>query len=209
MTLKNHAIPAIAAAFLLLLPCTAAAQEDPEAVYGKFHRALIAGNINEMTKYGTPGGAADLAKLPPDQVKGVLEMMKKLIPPSYTISAKQPGADANHLTMRASGMGTSPFSGKPEPMEGVIQMVKMGGEWKVDQSNWNAGKAGAAAAPRAAQAPVSTSAPVRSAPQTRPAPAKAAAAATTPKASAPVLGTAKEACVYKPVMSNEDMERCR
>ncbi len=205
--MRNHAIPAIAAAFLLLLPCTAAAQEDPEAVYGKFHRALIAGNIADLSKYGTPGGAAELAKMSPEQRKGALELMKQLIPPSYTISGKQPGADANRLTMRASGMGTSLFSGKPEPMEGVIQMVKMGGEWKVDQSNWNSGKSGAAPSARAAQAPAR--APAQTAPQSRPAPVKAAAATTTPRASAPVLGTAKEACVYKPVMSNEDMERCR
>jgi len=208
--MKNHAIAAFAAAFFCLLPCTGAAQEDPEVVYGKFHRALIAGNIAELNKYGTPGGAAELAKMPPEQRKGVLDLMKQFIPPSYTISARQPGADANRLTMRASGMGTSLFSGQPEPMEGVILMVKMGGEWKVDQSNWKSGKSGAAPSARAAQAPaaVPAPAPVRSAPQSRPAPVKAAASAT-PKASAPVLGAAKEPCVYKPVMSNEDMERCR
>jgi len=202
--MKNHAIAAFAAAFFCLLPCTSAAQEDPEVVYGKFHRALIAGNIDELNRYGTPGGAAELAKLPPDQVKGVLEMMKKLIPPSYTITSRQPGADANRLTMRASGMGTSLFNGKPEPMEGVIQMVKIGGAWKVDQSNWSGGKPGAAPVPRAAD----TAAPARTAPQSRPAPVKAATP-MTPKAPQPVIGTAKEPCVYKPVMSNEDIERCR
>ncbi len=210
MTLKNHAIPAIAAAFVLLLSCNAAAQEDPEAVYGKFHRALIAGNINDLNKYGTPGGAAELAKMPAEQRKGMLEMMKQLIPPTYTITARQPGTDANRLTLRATGTGASLLGGSPQPMEGTILMVKMGGEWKVDQSNWNTGKSGAAPSPRAAQAPgpVPTPAPVRSAPQSRPAQVKAAAP-SAPKASAPVLGAAKEACVYKPVMSNEDMERCR
>jgi len=201
--MKSHAMSALAAALLLLLPCAAAAQEDPEAVYGKFHSALFAGNIDEMIKHGTPGSGAELANMPAEQRKGILEMMKKLIPPSYTISGRQPGADANRLTLLATGMGTSLFTGKPEPVEGVIQMVKMGGAWKVDKSNWTGGKPGAAPAARTAQAPAP------SAPQSRPAPAKAAAPMATPKASAPVLGKARESCVYKPVMSDEDIKRCR
>lgn len=170
-------------------------------MYGRFHRALVAGNIDEMIKHGTPGGGAELANMPAEQRKGILELMKKLVPPSYTITARQPGADANRLTLRATGMGTSILSGQPEPMEGEILMVKMGGAWKVDKSNWSGGKPGAAPAARTAQAP----APAPGAPQSRPAPVKAAAPMATP----PVLGKAKEACVYKPVMSDEDIKRCR
>jgi hypothetical protein len=201
--MKNRtlpSLPALAAALFFLLPCPAAAQEEPEAVYRKFHSALIAGNIDELNKYGTPGGAAELAKLPAEQRKGVLDLMKKFIPPSYTITARQPGTDANRLTLRARGMGTSLFGGKPEAMDGEIVMVKMGGEWKVDKSNWNSGKSGATP-PRAADA----AAPMQSAPQRLPVPSRSAA----PKAPERSMGAAKEPCVYKPVMTNEDMERCR
>jgi hypothetical protein len=189
-------LAALLAALLLILPCTAAAQEDPETVYGKFHRALMAGNVDEMNKYGTPGGAAEIAKLSPDQRKGVFEMMKKFVPSSYTITARQPGADPRRLTLRATGTIASPFTGKPEPSEGVIQMVKMGNDWKVDESNWNSGKPGAAPPPSAA---------MRSEPQRLPVPSRSAA----PKAPERVMGAAKEPCVYKPVMTNVDMERCR
>jgi len=42
----------------------AVAQEDPEAVYAKLHRAMLAGNTDELLRYGTAAQQAELAKLP-------------------------------------------------------------------------------------------------------------------------------------------------
>ena len=194
---------ALSAALFLGLPCTAAAQEDPETVYGKFHRALHAGNMDELRKYGTAEGMKELDSIPADQRAGVLELIRKLVPPTYTVTSKEPSPDGNRLTIRATAMGNSLFGEKPEPVNGTIQMVKMGGAWKVKETSWQPGSAGAP--PSATGTPTAPRAASPGAPQSRPAPLKA----TTPKSPPPVVGAAKQPCVYKPVMTNEDMERCR
>jgi hypothetical protein len=85
-------------------------------------------------------------------------------------------------------------------------MVMQGGDWKVANVDWNntppAGLQPAQAAPKPAAA------------------AKAAAAPAPPRSAAPVvgsmeaaperkLGTQKPPCVYKAVMTAEDLENCR
>jgi hypothetical protein len=198
----------VAAALFLLLPCGANAAEEPEAVYEKFHRALLAGNLDDLNKYGTPGGAAELAKIPADQRKAMLDLMKKLVPQKYAITGRQLSPDGNQLAMRATGTGASLFCGKSGPQNGTILMVKMGGEWKVDESKWSSGsKPPADPPPSAAGAPPAPRTAVKSAP----APKGQAAPVVGTTSSAPErkLGAAKEPCVYKPVMTNEDMERCR
>jgi hypothetical protein len=188
--MKFSAIRSAAAALFLLLPCTAPAQEDPESVYGKFHRALRAGNLAEMTRYGTPTGGAQVAAMPPEQRKAMLEMMKKLIPQNYSITGKEISPDGNRATLRATGTATSLFGGKQETQYSSIRLLKQGGEWKVDESSWSntppAGPLKAAAKPQGAPVVGSTS-------------------AAPPR----TLGTAKPECVYKPVMTDEDIENCR
>jgi hypothetical protein len=173
-------IPFVVAALFFLLPCAVSAQDDPEAVFGKFHRAILAGNLDDMIKYGTSGGGTDIAKLPADKRKQMLDTMKSLTPKRYKITGRQFSNDGNSLTLRMTGSGASVFGLKGDPQDGVILMVKQGGEWKVDEFNWKNAKARAAPA-------AGTMSP---APESKP-------------------GTAREPCVIKPVMTNEEMERCR
>lgn len=188
--MKFSAIRSVAAALILLLPCAARAQEDPESVYGKFHRALLAGNIAEMNKYGTPGGGAEIAKMPADQRKAILEMMKKLIPQNYRITGKEISPDGNRATLRATGTGASLFGGKPEMQYSSIRLLKQGGKWKVDESSWsNTPPAG----------------PLQAAGKAQGAPVVGSTSAAPPR----TLGTAKPECVYKPVMTDEDIDNCR
>jgi hypothetical protein len=51
----------------LLLPLPAPAAEEPEVVYGKFHRALIAGDIDEVQRYAVDAYRAELAAMSPAQ----------------------------------------------------------------------------------------------------------------------------------------------
>lgn len=198
---------ALAAALIALLPLAAPAQEDPESVYAKFHRSLHAGDLATMVRYGSEPGASEMRKTPPEQVKGMLELMKKLIPPSYTVVGREISPDGSRATLRATGRGASLFGGKEETQYGRILLLKQGGEWKVDQSNWDGTPHAAAAKPLA---PVPAAAPAASKP----------AAAARPKSAAPVvgsmdsaperkLGVQKRPCVYKPVMTAEDIEACR
>jgi hypothetical protein len=207
---------ALAAALIALLPLAAPAQQDPESVYARFHRSLHAGDLATMIRYGSEPGASELRKTPPDQAKGMLELMKKLVPQSYTIVGKDLSPDGSRATLRATGRGASLFGDKQETQYGTIKMVKQGGEWKVDESSWD-GKPHAAGAKPAAPAPAAAAAPKPAA--AKPAPAKPQDAAR-PKSAPPVvgsmdsaserkLGTQKPPCVYKPVMTAEDMEACR
>ena len=147
-------IPHVMAALFLLLPCAASAQEDPEVVFGKFHRAMLAGNIDEMNKYGTPGGGSEIAKMPAEQRKQVLDMLKGLTPKRYKVTGRQLGSDGNSLTLRTTGSGASIYGAKPSAQDGMIRMVKLGGEWKVDDVKWK--DAGATSAPASAAPEIKT-----------------------------------------------------
>jgi hypothetical protein len=95
--------------------------------------------------------------------------------------------------------------GAKEPMYGRVKMVMESGEWKVDELAWSNDKPSAAdLVPAVAAPPAAAVKPVTA---SKPAP-KAVAPAPAPR-PAPKLGEAKPECVYKPVMSNEDIERCR
>ena len=191
---------AIAAVLLALLPPAAAAQEDPEAVYAKFHRALQAGDLAMMTRYGSAAGGKEMAAMPPEQSKAMLEMMKKLVPQNYSITGKVVSPDGNTATLHASGKAASMFGGGQETQYAAIRLLKQGGQWKVDESSWSnkPPPGGGTAAPAGAPAPP---------PKAAMAPA-ARSAAPKPQPERP-LGAAKAPCVYKPVMTNQDIENCR
>lgn len=205
--MRHPALPAIAAALFFLLPCTAAAQEDPEAVYRKFHSAMGAGNFDDMKKYGSAESMSELAKMTPEQRAGLLAFASMLLPQDYTITGKQPSPDGNRLTIRATAKLPTLPGAKPEQANAVIVMVKQGGAWKVHEQNWkNADPSIDAGRPIQRLTPTpapNAAAPI--APQRLPVPAKA----TAPKVPERKVTVAKEPCVYKSVMTNEDMERCR
>jgi hypothetical protein len=84
-------------------------------------------------------------------------------------------------------------------------MVMESGEWKVDELAWSNEKPSAAeTGPTIAAPPAAAAKPVTA--------SKASPKAVAPAAAPPParkLGEAKPECVYKPVMTNEDIERCR
>ncbi len=116
---------------------------------------------------------------------GNTKKVKAVLPQSYDIWGKDDSADGKSLTLRATGKRTNLPGEKPETMSGVILMRKEGGNWKVEKADWQGTNQ-------------------RDLPDS----VKPTAAAT-PTAPDRVLGAAREPCVYKPVMTSEDMERCR
>ena len=177
-----------------------AAAEEPEAVYAKFHRALHAADLQEMLRYATDAQRAEMAAMSPAQKSASLKMMAVLLPRAYALKDKSiaPGGQAARLALT----GTAPqlMDGKPETLYGTIRMVMQRGEWKVAASDWTN-----TAPPMAQPAARPAAAPQKAAPQSR---------ATLPvgaleNAPARKLGTQKPACVYKPVMTAEDLEACR
>lgn len=181
---------------MALLASPAAAQE-PEEVYARFHRALFDGNEAEMAKYGTSEGAAEMARMPPDARKKMMELMRNLLPRSYAITGRQIAPDGNSAVLQATGSMIDPFTNKPGTQYGTVDLRKQGGAWKVAQSSWNNQP------PRGikpAPVPVPVQRPVA-------APSRPAA---KPQVAAPAARPgAASACVYKPVMTDEEIARCR
>lgn len=134
--MKIPAIPAFAVALCFLLPGPAAAQEEPEAVYAKFHRALLSGNVADLNKYGSPEGGAHLASMSPEQRREMTEIVKRMIPHSYTITSRQLSREGNRYRLTATGTRPPQAGRKPEPRDATITLVKHGGAWKVDEANW-------------------------------------------------------------------------
>ncbi|HEX6296340.1 MAG TPA: hypothetical protein VFZ74_07145 [Burkholderiales bacterium] len=185
------------AVLALLVAVPAAAVDDPETVYGKLHRATLAGSVEEVLSYATAGRRKEMASLAGKE--DAVRMMAMSLPKDYSVTKKDVDGRKAHLELR----GVHDSGG---PSRGNAELVKEKGAWKVDEWSWSA----------IAQAPV------KDAPQPEPAkapaeaakpPAEAATAETvsTVPVPAPTLRRASAdaaGCVIKPVMSDQDLRRC-
>ena len=122
----------VAAAGLLTLPVfPALAQETPEAVYQRFHQGLKTDDVGAISKVSTPERAKEIT--------GSWWIERKILaattPDSYKITTKQVSTDGNRVQLRGTAMHS--FLGSEEKkMYGIIDLVKVKGEWKVDMVGW-------------------------------------------------------------------------
>jgi len=128
--MKSLQIARISFAAMALVLSSAFAQEDPEAVYRKFHAASLAADFEEMRKYGTAAGAAEIAAMPAVQRYAIMKMLAAMLPQSYSITGKEVSADGSQATLRAISTGKAPGA------RGTITLLKEGGAWKVEQAKW-------------------------------------------------------------------------
>ena len=193
------------AAFLsltALVALPAAAAEEPDAVYAKYHRAAVTRDLNEMLQYASAAQRQELSGFSAAQKDAAMKMLEASMPRVYMLKDKTVAPDGKRARLLVSGPGGSVLDDKLETLYGTITMVNEQGEWKVGTADWtNTPPAGLAPAPAAkSAAPASKAAPARS------------GGALVGSTSAPPerkLGIAKEPCVYKPVMTAEDIENCR
>ena len=196
-----HSIRSATAGALMLLAAAAGAADEPEAVYRKLHSATLAGNVDEMLKYASAAQRAEISALPDRGT--ALKFLATMMPKSYAITSKVLGPEGK--TARILATGAHIVMGHTQPMYGEISLRMENGEWKVDQWGWsNDEPAATAPAPsRTAPAPSRTT-PTPS--RTTPAPKPPAAAAKEPTLR---RVEPKSECMIKPVMTDEDIERCR
>jgi hypothetical protein len=135
--------------FFVLFCAGAVAQEDPEAVYAKLHRATLAGKTDEVLSYGTAAQRAELATKSKEEKDAVIGLMSKMLPATYTITEKTIAADGNSAVLR--GTGVMEFMGKSDSYL-TANFKKEGGVWKVEKWSWSNNKPPAAAAKPAAVA---------------------------------------------------------
>lgn len=173
---------ALCGATLLALFCGGAlAQEDPEAVYAKLHRAALAGKADEVVSYGTAAQRAELAKLPKEEREAVIGFLAKMLPATYTITEKTIAPDGNSAVLR--GTGVVELIGKSDSYL-LANFKKEGGVWKVEKWSWTSNKPPAAAAKPAVPA-AAPPAPALAAPKAVVPEKLAAARVATPAAAAP------------------------
>jgi hypothetical protein len=194
----------VAAAAVLLVPCFAPAAEEPEAVYAKFHRAVATRNLEEMLRYGPQARRDELATMSAAQKDAMLKMVSSMMPRAFTVRSKVVNPGGRTARLVVSGVGENPVGGR-QTLYGEIAMVMERGEWKVDESSWS-NEQPAIAAPAAGTAPARAgAAPAKAAAKPPGAPVAKPAAVTPPR----TLGAAKPPCVYKAVMTAEDVENCK
>jgi hypothetical protein len=188
---------ALCGATLLALFCAGAlAQEDPEAVYAKLHRATLAGKADEVMSYGTAAQRADLAKMPKEEKEAVIGFLSKMLPATYTITEKTIAPDGNSAVLR--GTGVVELIGKSDSYL-LANFKKEGGVWKVDKWSWTNNKPPGAAAKPVAPAAVP------------PAPNVAAPTAVVPAkpaAAQPVASAAEAPLPRRRSRANEDARVC-
>lgn len=217
--------PLVLAALALAAFLPPAAAQNPEAAFANFHRALAGENLEGILRYSPESHRFQIAGLSPDQKAAWLKTVTALVPRSYTLRAKNVNPDGQGARLYVSGPGKALAGGKPETMYGVAQMVMQRGEWKVASVEWNNRDMGipeqAKPKPAGPYAPGALAKPAaQPAPQAAPAAAPTPAAAQKAARSTPVvgsmdsaperkLGTQKPPCVFKPVMTAEDLENCK
>ena len=208
-------------------PAAAGGADDPEAVYRKFHQAMLDADFEGMRKWGTKAKGDELAAASAVERKMMIAFISKLTPTAYKVLGTEISADGNTAIVRLSAEQT--VKGKIETYHGSGTLFKEAGQWRVELSSWGGDqppapasksavapstsaepvKPAAAESPKpvAAAAPVAAPAPGKPAPQPRAAAGRSTPVAATP--AAPVLLQSKPPCVYKPVMTDEDIARCR
>jgi hypothetical protein len=201
-------LPAIAlCALWILLPGATLAADEPEVVYGKFHRAAMAGDLEEMLKHGPAQRRAEIQGMSESSKDAALKMAKFMMPRAFTVERRLP-ASAGRATLIVSGPGDGGTgSGNLRTIYGTVIMVAENGIWKVDEASWSTERpAVLGAAPPAGARTVADK-------------SQGKAPAAAPKASPPgtiylepptrKLGAAKPECVFKPVMTAQDLENCK
>ena len=194
-----------AAALFLLLPCAAPAAEEPEVVYAKFHRAAASGDLEEMARYGPDARRAELATMSAAQKDASVKMAAVMMPRAFTLRSKLVNPDGRSARLVVSGAGENLVGGKRETLYGEIRMVMERGEWKVNESGWSNEQPKIPAPVRPAGAPSVDKAAVKAAGKPQGAPVVGSASPRPLR----TLGAAKPPCVYKPVMTAQDVENCR
>lgn len=174
------------------------AAEEPEAVYGKFHRAIVLGNLDEVMKHAPAARRAEMAGMSPAQKDAQIKMLSLMLPRAFTLMGKRVSPNGKIAHLVVTGPGQPIIAGAaPEKLYGQVKMISEEGEWKVEELAWSN--------ERPAMATQSQASPASA----KPAAAAAKAAPMAPQPAVRKLGEAKAPCVYKPVMTNEDMERCK
>ena len=192
-------------ALLLLAALPARAADEPEAVYAKYHRAAMAGDLDEMLNHGLAKRRAEMQGMSAAHRQAALKMAQFMMPRAFSLERNAVHSNGR-ATLVVSGPGDS-GGGRLETIYGTVRMVAEGGNWKVDEASWSNEKPAILGTPKPAPQPAVQRATQKAATSTTGAPVVGSMSSQREAGSR--LGAAKAECVYKPVMTAQDMENCR
>ena len=203
MRLPGVSFTAGIALVLLLAALPVRAADEPEAVYAKFHRAAMGGDLDEMLNHGLAQRRAEMRGLSAAHREAQLKMVRLMMPRAYALERKtvRPKGSATLIVSGTAEGG----SGTQDAVYGTVQMLLENGAWKVDEVSWNSEKPAILATPKPSPAPAAGKAAAVS---TKGAPVVGSMSSQV-SGGGGKLGPAKPECVYKPVMTARDMENCR
>lgn len=172
------------------------AWEEPDAAYMKFHRAVKAGDAEEMLRLSTTARRGDMASRRDAEVREA----QAATPDAFALEQKTVSRDGQGAKLYLSAPGEAFAPPKAGAQYGIVRLSLEGGEWRVAGETWAREK------------------PIELQPARKPITVGESGSAerqardlTPPRLppKAPVLRLARPACTYKGVMSDEEIDRCR
>ena len=193
----------LAIAFFVVSHASFAADE-PEAVYAKFHRAAMAGDLEEMFRHGLARRRVEVQGMSASSKEAALKLARFMVPAGYMLQRKTV-QDNDRATLVVAG-GWAAEGQRPQTVYAVVRMLLENGEWKVDEARWDTEKPAIPAPPK--PAPVAADKAWKSTPVVV---GKGAPVVGSMESGSVgrKLGVAKPECVYKPVMTAADIENCK
>jgi hypothetical protein len=179
------------AALLASFAGAARAWEEPDAVFAKYHRAIMAGNAEEMIRLTPAARRAELAA----RKESELRRLTAALPAAYALEQKVVSRDGQSARLIYSAPGEAFEVPRAGAQFGIVRMALEGGEWRLVDQSWAREKP-AELAPARSQASEGGRVRDMTRANHRPVPP-------------PVLRVARPGCTYKGVMSDEEIARCR
>ena len=210
--------------FLALMACmtfaagnaAAGTAEDLQTIYRNYHKAVLANDINEMLKWSVKWRSDAFAKISASEKGDAVAFAAKSTPKTYKMTGWIIEPNGRDATLYLSSDVTD--KGKTETFYGSVVFENEGGSWKVAAAGWGrvqspyATRQGAAANPAAAEPATSPTPAAKStpgAPVALPKLVRSRSEAAMATPAAPIQQQSKPPCVYKPVMTDEDIALCR
>jgi len=176
----------------LLAIGSALSWEEPDAAYAKFHKAVRAGNAEEVLRLSTAARRGEMSS----RKDAELREAQAATPGAFALEQKTVSRDGQAAKLYLSAPGDAFTPAKAGAQYGIVRLALEGGEWRIAGETWAREKP---VELLPARKPVSDASGAE-----RP---RMPAARALPKA--PVLRLARPACTYKGAMSDEEIERCR
>ena len=195
--------------FLALLACmtfsagnaAAGTAEDLQAVFRNYHKAELANDLDEMLKLSVKSRRDAFAKASAAERDAAMAYTAKSTPKTYKVMSSIIEPNGRDATLFLIADATD--KGKTETPYGSVVFEKEGDTWKIAAAAWS--RVQSPAAERA----VKPAAAEPAAPVAQPRLARIRSEAAAAKPAAPIPQQSKPPCVYKSVMTDEDIARCR